>query len=371
MRGRPRDDFVALCRRARAGRGETLDTVPYISDNRSPPYGRAARTSGNRMGILTTIAMAAAIQSGIPSQTVQANIAAPGPLGPLQGTLLSPANREVPVVLIVPGSGPTDRNGNGPNGLRASTYRLLADGLLSHGIASVRIDKRGMYGSASAIRDADDVTLDDYSADVHSWVATIRKRIGASCVWLLGHSEGGLVTLVAAHHAADVCGLILLSTAGRPLAQILREQLRANPANAPFLDNAMTVLDALEAGQSVDATKIDRHLMPLFRPLVQRFLMRELSLDPTTLLADYTKPVLIVQGLRDLQVSAGDAQRLKHAYPRAELVLIDNANHVLKSVRSTDQNENLDAYSNPDLPLADHVVEAISTFVHDHANSKP
>jgi pimeloyl-ACP methyl ester carboxylesterase len=319
------------------------------------------------MGILATIAMAAAIQSGIPPQTVQADIDTPGPAGPLQGTLLSPANQNVQVILIVPGSGPTDRNGNGPNGLRASTYRLLAEGLLSRSIASVRIDKRGMYGSASAIPDADDVTLDDYAADVHSWVTTIRKRTGVSCVWLLGHSEGGLVTLVAAQHMADICGLILLSTAGRPLGKILREQLRSNSAEAPILDNAMSVLDALEAGQAVDATKIDPALMPLFRPRVQRFLMSELAVDPTTLLAGYRKPVLIVQGLQDLQVGPGDAQLLKHADTRAGLVLVASANHVLKAVRTRDRKDNVAAYSDPDRPLADHVVDIISTFVQNSA----
>jgi uncharacterized protein len=133
----------------------------------------------------------------------------------------------------------------------------------------------------------------------------------------------------------------------------------------------MTVLAALEAGRTVDATKIDPRLMPLFRPQVQRFLMSELALDPATLLAGYAKPVLIIQGLRDLQVSAQDAQRLKQAYPRAKPVLIANANHVLKSVRTADRNENLAAYSNPDLPLADHVIEAISTFVHNQAAIKP
>jgi uncharacterized protein len=319
------------------------------------------------MGILATLAMAAAIRSGIPLQTLRANITAPGPAGPLQGTLLSPINQDVPVVLIVPGSGPTDRNGNDPNGLRASTYRLLADGLLSRGIASVRIDKRGMYGSASAIPDADDVTLDDYAADVDSWVTTIRKRTGVSCVWVLGHSEGGLVALVAAQHTGDVCGLILLSTAGRPLGKVLREQLRSNPANAPTRDNAMSILDALEAGQTVDAEKIGPSLMPLFRPRVQRFLMSELAVDPTTLLAGYRKPVLIVQGLQDLQVGPGDAQLLKHADPRAELVLVANANHVLKAVRTRDRKDNLAAYSDPDRPLADHVVEVISKFVHNSA----
>lgn len=312
---------------------------------------------------LATIAMAATINSGIASPAVSVNIGAPGPAGPLKGTLLSPARRDAPVILIVPGSGPTDRDGNGPNGLRASMYRLLADGLVGRGIASVRIDKRGMYGSASAIPDADDVTLDDYAADVHSWVNTIKKRTGVSCVWVLGHSEGGLVSLVAAQHTADICGLILISTAGRPLGKVLRKQLQSNPSNAPILDDAMSILDTLESGRTVDATRIDPSLMPLFRPRVQRFLMSELTVDPTTLLAGYSKPVLIVQGLEDLQVGRADAQLLKHANPSAELVLIAGANHVLKAVRARDREDNIAAYADPNRPLADHVVDVISTFV--------
>ncbi|NHV25134.1 alpha/beta hydrolase [Burkholderia sp. D-99] len=295
---------------------------------------------------------------------MQTEIEAPGPAGPLKGTLLSPASGDAPVVLIVPGSGPTDRNGNAPNWLQASTYRLLAEGLHDAGIASVRIDKRGMYGSASAIPDADDVTIDEYAADVHSWVAAIRARTRASRVWLLGHSEGGLVALSAARQMADIDGLILVSTAGRPLGRVLRQQLQSNPANAPILANAMSILDSLEAGERVDAAGIDPALMQLFRPKVQRFLMSELTLDPAALLAGYMKPVLIVQGSRDLQVAVQDAELLKQANPRAEMALIADANHALKTVRTPARQENLAAYSNPDLPLADGVVEAISAFVY-------
>ncbi|MBZ5796055.1 lysophospholipase [Burkholderia contaminans] len=295
---------------------------------------------------------------------MQTEIEAPGSTGPLKGTLLSPASGDAPVVLIVPGSGPTDRNGNAPNWLQASTYRLLAEGLLDADIASVRIDKRGMYGSASAMPDADDVTIDEYVADVHSWVAAIRARTGASQVWLLGHSEGGLVALSAARQMADIDGLILVSTAGRPLGPVLRQQLQSNPANAPILANAMSILDSLEAGERVDAARIDPALMQLFRPQVQRFLMSELTLDPAALLAGYMKPVLIVQGSRDIQVAVQDAELLKLANPRAEMALIADANHVLKTVRAPALQENLAAYSNPDLPLADGVVEAISAFVY-------
>jgi uncharacterized protein len=75
--------------------------------------------------------------------------------------------------------------------------------------------------------------------------------------------------------------------------------------------------------------------------------------------------VLIIQGQRDLQVDMADAERLKHANPRAELALIANANHVLKSVRTRERSENIATYGNPDLPLADGVIEHISRFLQD------
>ncbi|WP_158934112.1 alpha/beta hydrolase [Burkholderia sp. S171] len=314
------------------------------------------------MAILTALALAAAIQSGTQTLPVQTDIDASGPTGPLRGTLLAPATSGVPVILIIPGSGPTDRNGNGP-GMRASTYRLLAEGLSTHGITTVRVDKRGMYGSASAVPDADEVTINDYANDVHSWVATIRKRTGVTCVWVLGHSEGGLVALVAGQNTNDICGLILVATPGRPLGDVLREQFQSTPAFAPFVDHALSVLDVLEAGQHVDAARIDPALMPSFRPQIQDFVMSELSLDPARLIASYTKPVLIVQGQRDVQVKQRDAKRLKQADPESELVLLANTNHVLKVVTTTDRAENIATYLNPNLPLANNVIDVIANFV--------
>ncbi len=173
-----------------------------------------------------------------------------GPSGPLRGTLLSAGGAEHPVVLIIPGSGPTDRDGNNPLGIRASTYRLLAEGLAAEGISSLRIDKRGMFGSAAAIPDPNAVTIGDYAADVRRWSAALRERTGASCIWLLGHSEGGLVALATAKGTTDLCGLILVAAPGRPYGEILREQLRANPANAPLLDQAEHAIAQLEAGKA-------------------------------------------------------------------------------------------------------------------------
>ena len=72
----------------------------------------------------------------------------------------------IPVVLIVPGSGPTDRDGNSPLGGAAVPYALLARALARQGIASVRIDKRGLFGSAGAVAGSNAVTIADYGDDL-------------------------------------------------------------------------------------------------------------------------------------------------------------------------------------------------------------
>jgi pimeloyl-ACP methyl ester carboxylesterase len=270
-------------------------------------------------------------------------------------------------VLIIPGSGPTDRDGNNPLGVRAASYRLLAEGLAARGIGSVRIDKRGMFGSRTAVADANAVTVADYASDVRAWVKAIRAATGAPCVWLLGHSEGGLVALAAASEASEgVCGLILVAAPGRKVGAALREQLRANPANAPLLDQALAAIDRLEAGQRVDAAALHPALMSLFAPPVQGFLISLLAQDPAALLARYPGPALVVHGRRDIQAAVADAERLAAARPGVKLVMLDEVNHVLKRVATDDRAANAAAYSNPDLPLAPEVVEAIAGFVSAH-----
>jgi hypothetical protein len=316
------------------------------------------------IAVAASCGVAAAATAG--ATPVDSPIEAPGPSGPLKGTLLTPDGGHGPVVLIIPGSGPTDRDGNNPAGVLAAPYRLLAEGLAAQGVTSVRIDKRGMFGSAAATADANVVTIPDYVVDVQAWSRVIRERTKRSCVWLLGHSEGGLIAMAAAKNP-DVCGLLLVSAPGRPMGEIIREQLKANPANAPLLGQALPALDALEAGKRVETADMNPALLALFRPAVQGFLISAFSYDPAKLLAGYGKPVLILQGQRDLQVGEADAQALKLADPKAKLVLLPDVNHVLKSVTSDDVRANFATYSNSSLPLAPGVVESISDFLTSHA----
>lgn len=287
---------------------------------------------------------------------------AKGPQGPLAGTFLD-AGRNSPAVLIIPGSGPTDRDGNNPLGVTAAPYRLLADELARKGVSSLRTDKRGLFGSKSAVADANKVTISDYASDARQWVSALRQNNEAPCVWVLGHSEGALVALAAAQQPAGICGLILVSGAGRKLSDVIREQLRSNPANAPVLDPAMAALDALEQGKHVDVSGMHPALQKLFAPQVQDFLIDMFRQDPAKLAASLKVPLLIVQGERDLQVSVADARMLAAAQPKAKLVLLPRMNHVLKDLDSDDRSANLAAYADPSLPVDPGLVDAIVRFV--------
>jgi len=286
----------------------------------------------------------------------------PGPSGPIAGTFLD-AGKGAPVVLMIPGSGPTNRDGNNPMGVTAAPYRMLAEALAANGISSLRADKRGMFGSKAAIPDANKVTIGDYATDARNWVAALRKQTGASCVWLLGHSEGGLVALSAAQNPADICGVILVATPGRKLGVVMREQLRANPANAPILQPALAALDKLEAGKTVDPATLPAPLQPLFGAQVQGFLIDLLAIDPPALAAKVSLPLLIVQGGRDLQVSTADAQELLQARPKSKLVEPVAMNHVMKDVLGDDRATNLEAYLNLSLPVDRELVESVAAFV--------
>ncbi|EAQ28729.1 Alpha/beta hydrolase [Erythrobacter sp. NAP1] len=291
-------------------------------------------------------------------------VTAPGPEGELAGTLIAPEEGK-PLVLIVPGSGPTDRDGNNPMGVTAASYRLLAEALAERGIGSLRIDKRGMFGSKAAIPDPNDVTIGGYADDVAAWAQVAKSETSVECVFVLGHSEGGLVTLAAAQEAGDLCGILLVASVGRPLGDTLREQLQSNPANAVVLDEAFAAIDKLEAGERVDTQDMHRGLLPLFNPAVQGFLIDMFARNPAELAASVQVPMLIVAGGKDIQTPVSDAEALAEGQPEAKLVVIEDMNHVLKTVEGDTRLANMATYSDSSLPIHPELVEAVVAFVEE------
>lgn len=285
-----------------------------------------------------------------------------GPHGSLAGTLIRPAPYAATVV-IVPGSGPTDRDGNNPLGVTAAPYRLLADALRERGFGSLRIDKRGMFASKAAVSDANAVTIDDYAGDVAAWAAAAKAETASPCIWLLGHSEGGVVALAAAQRAKDLCGVILVAAPGRPIGAVLREQLQANPANAPILDPAFKALARLEAGKRVNVAKLPAPLQALFAEPVQGFLIDLLAHDPAALAAEVPLPLMIVSGGKDLQVGPAEGAALRAARPDARHAVVLEMNHVLKDVAGDDRAANLAAYADASLPVSPKLVDLLTGFM--------
>lgn len=304
-----------------------------------------------------TMLMAAMIAAA----PLAAPVSEPIMAGALAGTLTRPVGRLRATMLIIPGSGPTDRDGNNPLGVSAAPYRMLAQGLGVKGVATVRIDKRGMFGSKAA-GDPNAVTIAGYVTDTAAWIAAARQATGAKCVWVAGHSEGGLIALAAAPQPG-VCGLVLIAAPGRPLAQIIRDQIAANPANAPIAAQANAALVSLQAGKHVDVTAMNPALAKgLFNPKVQDYLIEAFRYDPAALARKVSLPMLIVQGGNDIQVGRADADRLAAAQPKARLAIIAGMNHVLK-LAPVDRRANAATYTDPSLPLAPGLVDTIATFV--------
>jgi pimeloyl-ACP methyl ester carboxylesterase len=147
-------------------------------------------------------------------------------VGGLHGTFARPANgtERGPAVLILAGSGPTDRNGNGPQ-LSTDTYRKLAEGLAAAGIRSLRYDKRGIGESRAMVTREDDLSFDDFVLDAVIAARDLSQRPGVSAVVLAGHSEGAILALAAAPRT-DARGIVLLCAPGRDLIEIIRAQLK-------------------------------------------------------------------------------------------------------------------------------------------------
>jgi len=279
----------------------------------------------------------------------------------LHSTLLLPKEmgKPVPVVLLHSGSGPTDRNGNSPMlAGKNNSLLMLAEGLASNGIASLRYDKRGVSESAKAMVAEADLRFETYVDDAVAWCEQLRNDKRFSAVIIAGHSEGSLIGMLAAKRC-NAAGFISIAGAGHSAADILRTQL-AGKLPPELARQSDAILKNLEAGKTTENPPAE--LAALYRTSVQPYLISWFRYDPAKSIAALTVPVLIVQGTTDLQVSVDDAKRLAAANPKATLLIIDGMNHVLKEV-PPDRDKQMASYSDPNLRLAPEFLTGVVEFV--------
>ncbi|MGB4072826.1 alpha/beta hydrolase [Pseudomonas sp.] len=309
--------------------------------------------------LLLSLALLGGLAHATPQTSVQRPLSLETSQGTLHGTLLQPqSTAPTAVALLIAGSGPTDRNGNNPDGGNNDSLKKLAQDLAKYGIASLRYDKRGVAASRAATPDERDLSVEGYVNDAVAWAQQLKAEPAFDRLILIGHSEGALIASLAADQAqADA--LVAIAGSSRPIDQLLREQLAAR-LTPPLLAQSNFLLDRLLAGQI--SPQVPEKLQVVFRPSVQPYLISLFKQNPSQAFARLRIPALIVQGDHDIQVSVADAQALHAAKADAELLVVPGMNHVLRIV-PLDFAAQLASYNNPRLPLAAGVSEQIARFI--------
>jgi len=272
----------------------------------------------------------------------------------VQGTLLSPkGENQPPLAILIAGSGPTDRDGNQAL-FKNNSLKYLAEGLAQKGIATFRYDKRVIAQINNATVQEEKMTFEDEVNDALLVVNHFKDKYKK--IILIGHSEGALIGLLVAQKVV-VSKFVSISGAGNSSATLIEEQIGKN---APQLkEESQKIISQLRKGELVD--NISPYLAPVFRKSVQPYLISWFKYEPTKEIAKLQIPILIVQGTNDLQVEDKEAQLLKEAQPKAQLLLIEGMNHVLKKVKTLEENQL--SYLNPDLPISGELVEGIASFI--------
>ena len=279
--------------------------------------------------------------------------------GDIKGSLLIPSVLEkTAVVLIIAGSGPTDRNGNNPM-MTNNSLKMLAKELQKNGIASVRYDKRGIGESKNSGLQEIDLRFEDYVQDVEGWIKLLKEDERFSNIIVLGHSEGSLIGMIASHKQ-EAKKFISVAGVGIPAGDILRKQLKGQPQF--ILDESLKIIEKLENGETVE--KVSQMLYSLFRPSVQPYMISWFKYNPQIEIAKLNKPILIIQGTTDIQVSVSDADKLASANKKSQKQIIEGMNHILKEAE-LDRQKNIQTYSMPDLPLKKELIKFIVKFIEE------
>lgn len=277
--------------------------------------------------------------------------------GDLEGTLLIPeTDKVIPVAFIIAGSGPTDRDGNNPM-MKNNSLKMLASELSNNEIASLRYDKRGIANSKNAGLKESDLRFENYIEDAEGWIDFLKQDNRFGDIIVIGHSEGSLIGMIASQQE-NVAKFISIAGPGQSADKTITEQLKSQPPIV--LEQSSPILNKLVQGETVE--NVPPMLNSLFRPSVQPYMISWFKYDPQKEIAKLEKPVLIIQGSTDIQVSVKDAEKLAKANQNAGKQIIKGMNHIMKEAE-LDRQKNIQTYNQPELPLIPELIKVIVDFI--------
>lgn len=303
---------------------------------------------------LLCIMLTATVFSQAPAAFTKENIAVNALLN---GTLYSPIkeSKKTNLVILIAGSGPTDRDGNQkmmPN----NSLKLLAEAVANNGIAVYSYDKRIFAQMAAGKLDEASLSFDNFIDDAKAVLLYFKNQKKYHTITIAGHSEGALIGMVAANGNADA--YISIAGAGRPIDEVLLEQIGKQ---APFLKEEVEKdLATLKSGNTFELK--NQMLATLFRASVQPYMISWIKYNPQTEIKKLHIPTLLINGDKDIQVSVNDVQLLYQAKSDAQLKIISNMNHIFKEIKG-DDTENKASYTNPDLPISKELPSVLTAFI--------
>ena len=286
------------------------------------------------------------------------NFRGPTGQGRLFGTLALPTDSNTNTLcIIVPGSGPTDRNGNTGSFVFANSYKFLSDSLAKHVYPVLRFDKRGVGESRYVYNSETELRFGLYVQDLNLIINRARKIKGIEKIVLIGHSEGATVALMAAlrdsvHAYVSLCG------PGQSADSLILTQLKTQPLS--IQNEALEIIKLINMGKTTD--KVSEPLMALFRPSIQAYLKSWFDIHPDIEISQLNIPTFIIQGATDIQVSVQESKRLAKAKPDADYVIISDMNHVLKKA-SDNRSQNIRTYGDPYQPLHPELTPLLLEFL--------
>lgn len=274
----------------------------------------------------------------------------------IYGTLLtSNQNTNNVLVIIIPGSGPTDRNGN-QGAIKTNSTQYLATSLSNSGIDTYRFDQSVIKLSQSNQFKEENYTFTILVDEVKQITDFFKSKYKYRNIILAGHSQGSLVAMLSVNQ--NVNAFISLNGAGQSIDLVLMEQLKKQ---VPFLEESYTK-NIQQIKNGTPLTDVNPFLKSLFRPSVAPFLHEWMQINPQEVIAKLQVPILIVGGTKDIQVPIEEAKKLHLAQPKAQILIVENMNHLFKEIKGDDM-ENQLSYTNPDLPIMNVLVDEIEKFI--------
>lgn len=334
-------------------------------------WGLAVGVAVVAVGTAVAVGVAALVVTRDPERPAPHPVALAAPTGPtelavefsgaggqqLGADLLLPTGSSgaVPAVLIVPGAGPTDRDGPAPPGLPPDPlYADIAHSLAAHGIASLRYDARGQGQSHLAVGTT--LRFDDLVGDARGGLAFLagRTEIDHRALAVVGDGWGGLVAMAAAAQDRLVRAVALVSTPGRPVVASLADRLRAEAPNPTDGQAAAAQLASVARGLAGGSpipppSGLATALRPVLTRDTQAYLKTVFSLDPAAIARGVHVPTLIVRGGTDPAIGPADTQNLAAALgANADVVVAAGSGHTLEADQQTTTSPSSSSVTTPD-----------------------